>query len=204
MNRPFARTVLFSTALLLALSGCVRFGTKPPKQLLSLSSVARVAPGTAQSSAGSRRLVVMTPDAPRALATVRVPVQVDATSVAYVKDAQWNEPPRFGFQRLLIETLSADGAYFVTDAGGASVANARLLSGDLVEFGIDARTQSAVVTFDATLSDPAGTGAEPRVLRQRFSASVPASKITADRVAAPLAAAANKVAVDVAAWTRAQ
>lgn len=203
MTHRLARTLLLSASFAMVLSGCVRFGTKPPPQLLTISPDARVAPGARQSSVGSRRLVVTTPEAVRPLATVRVPVRVDAGSIAYVKEAQWSEPPRVLFQRLLIETLSADNSYFVSDASGVPIGGARILSGDLVEFGLDAQSRTAVVTFDASLSDPAEPGQEPRIVRQRFSASAPVGKIEADTVAAPLGVAANKVAAEIAAWVKA-
>jgi cholesterol transport system auxiliary component len=127
---------------------------------------------------------------------VRVPVQVSPTSVAYIKDAQWIDTPRHLFRSLLSETISAGGKAIVLDPGQYSADPGQHLLGDLVEFGIDAQTRSAIVTFDATLAAADGS----TINKKRFSASVPVGKIGADTVGGPMNAAANKVAADVAAW----
>lgn len=186
---------MMAAALLSSLSGCVSFGGKPPAQLLSLTPDSRVEPGTQRTAQGGT-LTVMDPEAPKKLDTVRIPVQVDATSIAYVKDAQWVDTPRRLFQKLLSETISARNAVIVLDPGQYSADPGRRLLGELVDFGIDARTGSAIVTFDATLA-PLGGGP---VSKRRFSASVPVGPIEAGTVGGPINAAANRVATDVAAW----
>lgn len=71
----------------------------------------------------------------------------------------------------------------------------RQLRGTLIEFGYDARSMQAVVTYDAVL-DVDGQ----KVKTRRFSAQVPATAPEAGPVSAALNEAANKVASDVAEW----
>jgi cholesterol transport system auxiliary component len=195
--RRRALRALPSAALLLAgLSGCVSLGSKPPESLLSLSADTKVAAGTTVSAAPGKSLMVADPETPKTLDTVRVPVQVTPTSVAYVKDAQWVDTPRHLFRKLLAETIAAGGNTVVLDPGQYSVNPGPRLLGDLVEFGIDARSRSAVVTFDATLTSPEGGV----ITRRRFSASVPVREIKAGSVGAPINQAANTVAAEIAAW----
>lgn len=193
-----AIAILPVLALGLALGGCVKFGTKPPPQLLTISASATPQAGQPMSSAGRQVLSVFAPDVPRALESLRVAVQQDETSIAYVQKAQWAEAPRQMFRRVLSDTIAADGTVFVAGGEQGAVMGARRLSGTLVEFGVDARTREAVVTFDATI-----TSATPgEAMRQRFTARVPVRKIEADRVARPINEAANKVAADVALWVK--
>lgn len=182
----------------LALPGCVKFGAKPPAELLTISAKASPQAGQSMSSAGLPVLAVFTPDVSRKLDNLRVAVQVDPTSVAYVQKAQWAEAPRQMFRRVLAETIAADGGIYVADGEQSAVLSGRRLSGTLVDFGIDAETRQAVVTFDATL-----TSTTPgEAMRQRFTARVPVRKVEADAVAGPISEAANRVAADVAAWVK--
>ncbi len=187
-------------AAALALGGCVSIGGKAPEQLLSLDATQKVAPGAARATSGSA-LIVSDPEAPRMLDTVRVPVQMTPTSVAYVTDVQWADTPRHLFQRLLVETLSASSDRLVLDSGYHAKAQASRLGGELIAFNLDEASNSAVVTFDAVLVQGDGT----LTAKQRFTASAPVGgKITAASVGAPLNAAANKVAADIAAWLATQ
>ncbi|CAN5437085.1 hypothetical protein BH11PSE5_BH11PSE5_01900 [soil metagenome] len=188
--------ILVPAIAALSLSACVSFGGNAPAQLLTLTSDARVATGTVRTGAPGTSITVMDPDTPKKLDTVRVPVQVDAVSVAYIKDAQWVDSPRHLFQKMLSETIAASGTAIVLDSGQYSADPGKRLLGELIDFGVDARTSMAVVTYDATLAP--GGGAP--VLRKRFSASVPVSAIHAASVGAPINQAANKVAAEVAAW----
>ncbi|AUW56792.1 ABC transporter [Sphingobium sp. SCG-1] len=191
--------ILLPVLAALSLSACVSFGSKPPAQLLSLSSDARVVAGTERTSAAGTSITVLAPETPKKLDTVRVPVQVNATSVAYVQNAQWVDSPRQMFQHLLTETIAAGGNTLVLDPGQYSTDPGRRLLGELIDFGVDAQTNMAVVTYDATLA-PGGGAA---VKRKRFSASVPVGTIDAASVGAPINQAANKVAAEVAAWVSA-
>lgn len=182
------------------LAGCVSIGPKPPQQLLTLDAARKVPSGTPQPLAGGGTLYVADPDAPRELDTVRIPVQTGPTSVAYVTKVQWSDTPRHLFRRLLAETISASTNRVVLDIGQLSDDASERLTGELLAFSIDKSSGSAVVTYDAALTDHAG-----KVLaRQRFTASAPVGgKIDAATVGAPLNAAANRVAADVAAWVAA-
>ena len=168
------------------LAGCVSIGPKPPQQLLTLDAARKVPSGTPQPLAGGD--------------TVRIPVQTGPTSVAYVTKVQWSDTPRHLFRRLLAETISVSTNRVVLDIGQLSDDASERLTGELLAFSIDRSSGSAVVTYDAALTDHAG-----KVLaRQRFTASAPVGgKIDAATVGAPLNAAANRVAADVAAWVAA-
>jgi cholesterol transport system auxiliary component len=189
MHRP---ALAFSVAL--ALSGCISFGAKPPERLLTLTAAQTVAPGTTQSVGAGEAISVLWPSVPADLNTNRVPVQATATSVAYVKDAQWTETPNRLFARLLGEVIEArtgrpvlSGRQFAFDPGAR-------VSGQLLRFGVDAASNSAVVTFDAV----AAHGAEVRT--RRFEAKVPVAEIEAQAVGVALNQAANQVAAEVADW----
>lgn len=191
MLRPI--TIL---AAALALSGCIRFGAEPPERLLSLTPAQSVAPGTDQAVGAGEAVTVMWPGVPAELATNRIPVWASATSIAYVKDAQWTEPPNRLFARLLAETIEArtgkpvlSGRQFAFDPGTR-------VSGQLLKFGVDAASQTAVVTFDGIL----GRGAD--IKTRRFEARVPVSQIEAQAVGAALNQAANQVAAEVADWIK--
>ena len=143
--------ILVPAIAALSLSACVSFGGNAPAQLLTLTSDARVATGTVRTGAPGTSITVMDPDTPKKLDTVRVPVQVDAVSVAYIKDAQWVDSPRHLFQKMLSETIAASGTAIVLDSGQYSSDPGKRLLGELIDFGVDARTNTAVVTYDATL-----------------------------------------------------
>lgn len=194
MKQPAGAVLAFTAAL--ALAGCVSFGAKPPAQLLTLSAAQTVAPGTLRRGNEAGSLLIADPDAPKLLDTVRVPVQVTPTAIAYVKDAQWTDTPRHLFRKLLAETIAAGSDRLILAPGQYAADAGQRLTGELLQFGIDAQTNSAVVTFDAILTGDNGT----TIGRQRFSAIVPVGKVDALSIGAPLNAAANKVAADVAAW----
>lgn len=196
MNITRNLTGLSAAAILLA--GCVSFGSKPPPQLLTITAESTIPAGQNVRNENMPNLEVMLPEVPRKLATTRVPVQVNATSVAYVKDAAWTEAPRDMFQTLLSQTITAAGAVFVIDEDQYGLRADRRLSGDLLDFGVDAQTREAVVTFDAVLTE-SDSG---RAARRRFTARVPVSDISAKRVAAPLNEAANMVAAEIAQWVK--
>ncbi len=195
-NAPRTAGALIAITAMLALSGCISFGAKPPPQLLSLNADKMVAPGTIRRAGEARSLVVADPDAPKMLDTVRVPVRTSPTGIAYVKDAQWADTPRHLFQSLLAETIAASGNRIVLDSGQYSTDTGQRLMGQIVDFGIDGSSRNAIVTYDAILTGDNGAV----IAKQRFSASVPVGAIDAATIGAPLNAAANKVAADVAVW----
>lgn len=180
----------------LPLAGCISFGAEPPKSLLSITATEQVPVGQAQSSAGARTITIQIPAVPQALANNRVPVQSGATGIAYVKDAQWVEPPSRQFARLLSDTVGArTGRVVLSGAQSLADPGARL-AGELRMFGVDAASSMAVVTYDAALVRDEGGALEKR----RFEAKVPVSAIEATPVGAALNDAANKVAGEVADW----
>lgn len=194
------QSALTALAAGLLLSGCVSIGAKPPAQLLTLDAVQKVPAGAGRVAGGGRTLIVADPDAPKMLDTVRVPVQLGPTSVAYVTKVQWADTPRHLFRRLLAETITATTDRVVLDAGQFSGDGGQRLGGELIAFTVDEVSHSAIVTYDAVLTTPAGVA----LARQRFTASAPVSgKIESTTVGAPLNAAANKVVADVAAWAAA-
>jgi cholesterol transport system auxiliary component len=191
MNLKIA-SALGATTLL---AGCISFGAKPPESLLSLTPTATVAAGTAINGDVANAIQVVEPEAPQKLVNTRVPVQVDDTQIAYVKDAVWVDKPTRLFRRLLGETIRAHGNRLVVDNDDAALTPKNQLRGTLVDFGYDARTSSAVVTFDA-VRDVNGT----QVMTRRFSATVPGVTAEAAPVGAAINQAANEVASQVADW----
>ena len=186
-------------AILLAalpLSACISFGAEPPDQLLTLNSTAQVPVGQTQNSANAKAIVVTVPVTSASLAVQRVPVQATATSIAYVKDAQWTEPPARLFARLLSDTIAArTGRVALSQVQAVTESNDQL-DGELRNFGLDAATSEAVVTYDAALTRSGRDNTEKR----RFEARVPVTAIDALTVGPALNQAANQVAGQVADW----
>jgi cholesterol transport system auxiliary component len=189
-------TVLLPIAGALALGGCISFGAKPPPVLLTLESAQSVPAGETRSSASAATITIAVPSVSQALATTRVPVQSSATSVAYVKDAQWVELPARLFARLAADTVAArTGRVVLSTAQSFSDPGARL-SGELRNFGVDGSTSEAVVTFDAALIRTTGEVVEKR----RFEARVPIAVIEANAASQGINQAANQVAGQLADW----
>lgn len=191
-----SRAILaLSTAL--SLAGCVNLGGgEAPPFLLTLSPDAVPAAGTPRSNAEAKTLTVLIPTAPQKLRTQRIPVQQDEGSIAYIVEAQWVEAPQRLFQRLLSDTISASSDRLVLDEGQYLTAPGEQLAGQLLEFGIDARTNEAVVTYQAMI---VGAGGK-QVRQQRFEAREDVGTVEARSAGAALSRAANKVAGDVAKW----
>lgn len=179
----------------LALTGCISFGAEPPPSLLTLSPDAAVPIGQPQSSGDGRTITIAVPVTPQSLAQPRVPVQATPTSIAYVKDAVWAEPPARLFARLLADTLTARTGRIVLSPQ-SNVDPGAQLGGELRRFGLDATAREAVVTYDATLIRGGGGAVEKR----RFEAKVPAPVIDATTAGPLLNQAANQIAVEVADW----
>ena len=180
---------------ILSLGACVSFGGKAPASMLVLTADNVMSAGTARTATAADALVIQTPEVPRKLDTNRVPVQIDASSIAYLKDAFWADKPARLMQLLLVETVSANSGNLVlneVDAGGKAT---RILSGSLLEFGIDAATNEAVVVYDA-VKIIRGNATEKR----RFESRRPVAAVEAAPTGAALNAAANDVAAQVAAW----
>lgn len=178
------------------LAGCVKFGSEPPPSMLVLSSDAAVKVGATQSSATSPTITVRTPEVTQEIAVQRVPVRSSDTSIAYVKNAQWVEPPARLFARLLGDTIGARTGRLVLSGSQGTVNPGETLSGTLRNFTIDAPTMEAVVTYDASLLRAKTDTVETR----RFEARVPVTAIDNNSAGIALNQAANQVAVEVADW----
>ncbi len=191
------RTPLFALAGAATLSACFSLGGKPPPFLLTLDPEAAPAAGSARTAADASTLTILIPTAPQKLRTTRIPVQQDDASVAYVKEAQWVEAPQRLFQRLVSETVAARTSRVVLDEGQYLTAPGEQLAGQLMEFGVDARSNEALVVYQAMLVSAGGK----TVTQRRFEArEAIGGKIEAKPVGEALTRAANRVAVDVAGW----
>jgi cholesterol transport system auxiliary component len=182
-------------ALALTLGGCISFGAEPPERLFTLTPTRSAAAGTGASGAAENAVAVLEPTAPQRLAVTRVPVQVDPSGVAYLKDAQWVERPARLFQRLIGETIQASGRRLVVGDTDLQYAASTKLSGQLLDMGYDAQTGSVVVRFDAVLQMPDG-----QVRTRRFESLVPGIAADAAAVGPALNDAANRVAGEIADW----
>lgn len=193
-NKPF-RSALVIAGMSGALAACVSFGAKAPPSLLVLTAANAVQGGAVQTGATSDALIILQPEVAQKINTNRVPVQIDDSSVAYLKDAVWADKPARMMQLLLMETVSARTGRLVlneVDAGGKAQ---QFLTGSLIEFGIDAQTMQAVVVYDA-VKVVRGQVVEKR----RFEARETVATVEAAPAGAALNKAANDVAVQIAAW----
>lgn len=187
--------LIFIAALTFALGACVNFGGKAPPSLLVLTPTSGVANGTEKTGASGDALIILLPEAPRKLDSNRVPVQIDDSSIAYLKDAVWADKPARLMQLLLMETISAKSGRLVlneTDAGGKAQ---QYLSGSLLEFGIDSDAREAVVVYDAVKLVRGQS-----VAIRRFEARRPVTAVEAGPAGQALNDAANDVASQVSAW----
>ena len=195
MRKTPLRSAMLLATLSASLAACVSFGAKAPPSLLVLTATSSVQGGAAQSGATSDAFIVLLPEVPRKIDTNRVPVQIDGSSIAYLKDAVWADKPARLMQLLLMETISAKTGRLVlneVDAGGKAQ---QFLTGSLIEFGIDASSMEAVVVYDA-VKLVRGQVVEKR----RFEARDPVLEVAAAPAGAALNKAANDIAVQIAAW----
>jgi cholesterol transport system auxiliary component len=189
MTRTFAATCV----LLAALTGCVRIGAKPPGTLLSLTSELAPAAGATSSGTLGEATVVLEPAAAAAVSVLRVPVQIDAANIAYIKGAHWVERPARAFQHLLADTLRARGKGLVVETDRATTGTR--IGGQLLAMGFDVPTRSVVVRFEAMKWLPGG-----RIETRRFESTVRGVEPEADEIGPALNQAANKVAAEIADW----
>ena len=191
------RPPLLVAVTAVSLTACIGLGGKTPPFLLTLDAEAAPAAGGARTAGEAATLTILIPTAPQKLRTTRIPVQQDEASVAYVKDAQWVEAPSRLFQRLVSETISARTSRVVLDEGQYLTAPGEQLAGQLMEFGVDARTNEAVVVYQAMLVSAGGK----TVTQRRFEArEAIGGKVEAKPVGEALTRGANKVAVEVSGW----
>lgn len=178
-----------------ALAGCVSLGGKAPKQLITLTPENAAPAGVLGSGKLDDAIVVLDPQTDRKLDAQRVPVQVDASNVAYLKDAAWVERPARQFRHLLAETIRAKGQRLVLEDTDDQAGGKLRLGGRLIEMGYDAAHRSVVVRFDALRQDAAG-----QVVARRFEGVVDGIDPKAQTIAPALNKAANDVARQVADW----
>lgn len=186
---------LASLAALLLLGGCLSVGGEAPDQLFSLKPQSTAPAGPMASGTIQNAIVVLDPDTERRLDVNRVPVQVNASTVAYLKDATWVERPARQFRRLLAETIRTKTGRLVVEGSDYEVTGKTFLSGRLIDLGYDARSQSAVVRYDAIREE-----ADGQIHTRRFEAEIVGVPAKAAAVAPALNDAANQVAGEVAEW----
>lgn len=189
-------SLILIAALLVPLAGCVSFGEEPPKALMTLTAETGLPAGPAREARDGQAVTVLPPSVPQALNVLRVPVQTGPTEIAYLKDAQWVEPPNRLFRNLLAETIGARTGRPVLDIRQYSLAPGIRITGRLQQFGLDATTREVVVLYDATMTRNDGTPVQTR----RFEERVPVSDEHPQSVASALNRAANQVAIEVADW----
>lgn len=181
----------------LALSGCISFGAKPPKTLLTLVPVSTMPATTARQAGPGQTVTILYPTTPAAINVTRVPVYDSNGTISYVKDIAWNDTPSHLFQNLVSETVAARTGRVVVDGRQYTLDPGTRISGQLLKFGIDASTTQAVVVYDAIMARSGGAGIDTR----RFEARAPVSTIATGSGSA-LNVAANDVAAQVAAWIK--
>ena len=184
-----------AAAAVLSLAGCISLGGKPPEQLLNLTATSTAPAGASASGTSATALTVLDIRAPQELDVARVPVRINGSSLAYLKDAQWVEKPARLFERLLSETIRARGNRLVVTGTDLEYAAATKLSGTLAEMDYDPALGAAVVRFDAVMQ----TG-ERQIQTRRFESVVPGVAAEATAVGDALNRAANDVAAQVADW----
>ena len=193
---PINKTIPVLLALSLALGGCLSLGGKVPPTLLTLTPATTVPAGTVTTGDPRTAIMVMEPETDQHLAVVRVPVQIDDTQVAYIKNAVWVERPARLFRALLAETLRSKTGALVLEDTQAAVNVGTRVSGRLIDMGYDTRTGSVVVRFEAIRS----TTGNAVVSTKRFESVVPGIEAKPEAVGPALNQAANDVATQVAGW----
>lgn len=179
--------------LSVALGGCLGLGGKVPPTLLNLTADHAVAAGSGSSGNYRSAIAVLDPVAEMRVDVTRVPVQVDDSTVAYLKGALWVERPSHLFRHLLAETLRARGKTLVIEGDPGTAA--LKLGGRLIDMGFDARTGSAVVRFEAVKERPNGA-----IETRRFESVVSGVAAQPGPLGVALNQAANTVAAQVADW----
>jgi cholesterol transport system auxiliary component len=187
---------LIAIALAAPLSGCISFGEKPPAQLMSLSSAAKLPASETRVAQDKTAISVAIPVTIAALRNQRIAVAAPGNAYAYLPKAMWSDIPTHLFRDLLAETIEAKTGRFVPDAKNAAINPDTRLAGTISAFQLLGGQGKVVVIYDATLSK-AGSG---EIRTRRFEASVPTASEQPDSVVAALNRASNAVAGDVADW----
>ena len=182
-------------AAVLTLAGCISLGPKTPDQLLNLTPASGAPAGASASGTSETALTVLDIQAPQELDVTRVPVRINGSSLAYLKDAQWVERPTRLFGRLLSDTIRARGKRLVVSGTDLEYAAATKLSGTLSAMDYDASQGAVVVRFDAVLQN-----GDRQIQTRRFESVVSGIPAQAGPVGEALNRAANDVAAQVADW----
>ena len=183
-------------ALAIALNACALLGGgKVPPTLLTLTPEAALSSDTVRVASAGDAVTISAPIVSKELRSIRVPVQVSHTEVAYVKNLQWVDTPDRLFKDLLAETVRRTTGRVVLDAKQSTLDPGVVVTGQLHRFGYDSAAQSVIVRFDGALSTAGGTRVETR----RFEARVPSGEDAAS-VGSALSRAANQVALEAASW----
>lgn len=191
-----ARGAVIASASL-ALAGCISLGAKVPEQLLRLTPEAGAEVGSQATGRLSEAIVVIEPEADRSLDVLRVPVQVNDSSIAYLKDVSWVEKPARQFRGVLAEAIRTATGRLVVEGTEYEVTGQTLVGGRLQRMGYDAATGAVVVRFDAMRRDRDG-----EIATRRFEAVVNNVQPEAAWVGPALNQAANDVARQVADWIK--
>lgn len=189
------RMTMGLAAVALTLTGCISFGGDPPPSLLTLTPRSTVPEGAVATGTQASALAVYEPAVPQEINVTRVPVQVDETNVAYLKEAVWVEKPARLFRRLLMQTVSAQSGRLVVEGEDPTILADNRLRGTLGKFGYDATSGSVVVQFDAVRDSKDGP-----IQTRRFESVVPVAAAEPGPVGEALNRAANDVAAEVAQW----
>jgi cholesterol transport system auxiliary component len=198
MSRMRRMTAVAAAAL--ALSACslgslLGGGGDVPSSLLTLTPSAAEPATVARTASAGEAVTIRAPVIPESLRTVRVPVQIGPTAIAYVKDLHWVDTPDELFQDLLAETVTRMTSRVVLSPDQPALDPGLTVTGQLRRMGYDAQLGAVIVEYDANLSTAGGTRVETR----RFESTVPADG-TAATVGPALNQAANQVAMEFAQW----
>jgi cholesterol transport system auxiliary component len=178
-----------------SLSGLMGGGGKAPANLLTLTPDAQMPDQIVRSANAGEAVTINTPLIAKELRSVRVPVQVSPTQVAYVTDLQWVDTPDRLFQGLLAETVRRTTGRVVLDSRQVALDPGVVIDGELQRFGYDQASGNVIVRYDAAKAADGGK----RIDTRRFEAQVPASGDAAS-VGPALNQAANQVALEAANW----
>ena len=185
-------------ALILPLAGCLKLGGDPPPPTLFTLSSPPVA-SAARTAAAGEAVTVAVPNVPQAIRTLRIAVRVSPTEYAYMKDAQWIEQPNRLFQRQLSDAIGARTGLVVLDPDQTTVDPGKRLTGQLLEFGMDASDPAdrrAVIRYDAVIASADRRSIDAR----RFGAVQPVASMQPAAAARALDQVSLQLADAVAQW----
>ena len=196
MSRTLRLAVPIAAALSLsACMGGLLGGGKTPPWLLTLTPQAPPPASIARTAGPGEAVTIELPVVPKEIRTNRVPVHSGPIAIAYVENLTWVDTPDKLFQDLLTETLTRTTNRVVLDPRQSSLDPGVTVTGNLSRFGYDAQEGAVIVRYDAAMTRAGGAA----VATRRFEARAPADG-TASTVGTAINAAANQVAIEVAAW----